>query len=139
MALISCPECGKQISDTTPSCPHCGYILSTGVNTVPVPVPTKIEESNDTYESGVGFVAVGVICLVASIFLCIFTFVLGLPALLVSIVIISSGRSRMKGVLKVHCPFCGKSGKLEKTMDGYKCPTCKKRSVRDGEYLKPVI
>lgn len=28
MALISCPECGKQISDTTPSCPHCGYRLS---------------------------------------------------------------------------------------------------------------
>lgn len=28
MALISCPECGKQISETTPSCPHCGYRLS---------------------------------------------------------------------------------------------------------------
>jgi hypothetical protein len=27
MALINCPECGNQISDTAKSCPHCGYIL----------------------------------------------------------------------------------------------------------------
>lgn len=25
MALIKCPECGKEISDKTPSCVHCGY------------------------------------------------------------------------------------------------------------------
>ena len=24
MALITCPECGMQISDKAPSCPHCG-------------------------------------------------------------------------------------------------------------------
>lgn len=28
MALISCPECGKQISDQAPACIHCGYPLS---------------------------------------------------------------------------------------------------------------
>lgn len=25
MALIKCPECGQEISDTAKSCPHCGY------------------------------------------------------------------------------------------------------------------
>lgn len=25
MALIKCPECGKEISDTAKVCPHCGY------------------------------------------------------------------------------------------------------------------
>ena len=25
MALITCPECGKKISDTAVSCPHCGF------------------------------------------------------------------------------------------------------------------
>lgn len=25
MALIQCPECGKEISDTINKCPHCGY------------------------------------------------------------------------------------------------------------------
>jgi len=27
MALINCPECQKEISDTTNTCVHCGYIL----------------------------------------------------------------------------------------------------------------
>lgn len=30
MALIKCPECGKQISDNATSCPNCGYSLNTG-------------------------------------------------------------------------------------------------------------
>ena len=25
MALVPCPECGKQVSTQAPSCPHCGY------------------------------------------------------------------------------------------------------------------
>lgn len=25
MALIKCPECGKEISDKAQSCPNCGY------------------------------------------------------------------------------------------------------------------
>ena len=25
MALINCPECGKQISNTVKNCPHCGF------------------------------------------------------------------------------------------------------------------
>ena len=30
MALIKCPECGKEISDTCESCVHCGYKLKKG-------------------------------------------------------------------------------------------------------------
>ena len=32
MALIRCPECNKEISDTAISCPHCGYILKPNTN-----------------------------------------------------------------------------------------------------------
>ena len=28
MALISCPECGKQVSDRAKACPHCGFDLT---------------------------------------------------------------------------------------------------------------
>ena len=28
MALIACPECGKQISDKAPACIHCGYPIN---------------------------------------------------------------------------------------------------------------
>jgi len=27
MALINCPECGKEISDKAASCPNCGIVL----------------------------------------------------------------------------------------------------------------
>lgn len=27
MALIKCPECGREVSDTAETCPHCGYRL----------------------------------------------------------------------------------------------------------------
>lgn len=29
MALIKCPECGKDVSSTTYRCPHCGYMVKT--------------------------------------------------------------------------------------------------------------
>ena len=28
MALISCPECSREVSDQAAACPHCGYPLS---------------------------------------------------------------------------------------------------------------
>lgn len=40
MALIKCKECGKNISDTTPACIHCG-----------LPIEDNIEEyTNDNNE-----------------------------------------------------------------------------------------
>ena len=27
MALIKCPECGKEVSDTAKKCPNCGYVI----------------------------------------------------------------------------------------------------------------
>ncbi|EOR06783.1 zinc ribbon domain-containing protein [Acinetobacter genomosp. 15BJ] len=32
MALISCPECSRQVSTQANSCPHCGYPLQTQRN-----------------------------------------------------------------------------------------------------------
>ena len=33
MALINCPECGKEISDSAAQCIHCGYVLKPTVET----------------------------------------------------------------------------------------------------------
>lgn len=33
MAMINCPECGKEISDKAASCPNCGYVLNEGNKT----------------------------------------------------------------------------------------------------------
>ncbi|MDD6070150.1 MAG: zinc-ribbon domain-containing protein, partial [Clostridiales bacterium] len=34
MALIKCPECGKEISDKSSQCNHCGYPLKQLNNTI---------------------------------------------------------------------------------------------------------
>ncbi|WP_419806294.1 zinc ribbon domain-containing protein [Terriglobus sp.] len=30
MALMFCPACGKEVSDTAPTCPHCGHVVRDG-------------------------------------------------------------------------------------------------------------
>lgn len=36
MALITCPECGKEISSTVSKCPHCGYEIKKGSSKVTI-------------------------------------------------------------------------------------------------------
>ena len=50
MALIDCPECGKEVSDKAPSCPHCGIVFKPREN--PVSLDT-FEESKTEKISGV--------------------------------------------------------------------------------------
>lgn len=45
MALIKCPECGKEISDKAPNCIHCGYPLLNG--DVVAPTPAEIDGQNE--------------------------------------------------------------------------------------------
>lgn len=48
MALFPCPECGSQISDLAPSCPHCGYVLHRARQVAtpeqPSPAPTAVPQ-----------------------------------------------------------------------------------------------
>lgn len=46
MALIKCPECGKEVSDKAMQCIHCGYPLSDIANTV-----TDTPESDEIYKA----------------------------------------------------------------------------------------
>jgi len=47
MALISCPECGREISDKAPACPHCGVPLTTAVA---APAEPAAPQNNDNAE-----------------------------------------------------------------------------------------
>jgi membrane protein YdbS with pleckstrin-like domain len=44
MALINCPECGKQVSTAAQSCPSCGYPIAS--QTSPPPVQTPPQNNN---------------------------------------------------------------------------------------------
>lgn len=39
MALINCPECGKQVSTAAQSCPSCGYPIAASPASQPPPAP----------------------------------------------------------------------------------------------------
>ena len=39
MALISCPECGKEVSDQAPTCPNCGAPIARTAQPQPPPPP----------------------------------------------------------------------------------------------------
>lgn len=141
MALIACPECGKQISDTTHSCPHCGYRLFIDTSTSPQPnlSPTPIGEVQSNTGAGIGIIILGIFCLFLALFGFLIFFPIGIVVLGLSIVIICSGAQKISGLQDAYCPHCGKLSKISKSAENFKCPTCKKRSVRDGEYLKPIL
>lgn len=42
MALIKCPECGKEVSDKAKACPNCGFPIN----------DTKVEEPKEKEETG---------------------------------------------------------------------------------------
>ena len=140
MALISCPECGKQISDTAPSCPHCGYLFSTSTSAyVKQPKPTKIGEFKQNVGGGIAILAVGIIGLFCSLVGLIIFLPLGILAIIGSVMILLSGYITIKGTSDVVCPYCSKPQKLMKGEETLKCSHCKKRSVRNGDYLNPVL
>ena len=53
MALIKCPECGKEVSDTAPSCPNCGYAFN----------KQEANETSNAPMTGCGLIACIVIAL----------------------------------------------------------------------------
>ena len=58
MALISCTECGKEVSDKASSCPGCGAPIALSERTTPAPQQhVKVTRSGGAWE-GVGFLAI---------------------------------------------------------------------------------
>ena len=47
MALINCPECGKEISDKSVACPHCGFPIESESITNNTELP-KVEPKTST-------------------------------------------------------------------------------------------
>jgi hypothetical protein len=43
MALVSCPECSRQVSDHASACPHCGYPLAGFTDVVPEPAISRAQ------------------------------------------------------------------------------------------------
>ena len=73
MALIVCPECGKEISDKVKACPHCGYPFQEEADTV-APQPVEVTsvkltspEQKKKIRNGVIIAAVAIILAIVGI------------------------------------------------------------------------
>ena len=135
MALISCPECFKQISDTAPACPHCGYVLSTAE--VKHPEPTAIGEVSRNVSRGVGEIVIGFFIFLAG-FPLLGLFFIGIIPIIFGFAIMDDGANTALGKRQFVCPYCGETHRMAKRIQALKCSRCKMRSVRDGDYLNPV-
>lgn len=49
MAIIKCPECGKEISDKATSCPNCGFPLIKGQPEKEKPKEYTVEINDSMY------------------------------------------------------------------------------------------
>lgn len=80
---------------------------------------------------------------VLSLFVALFAlFAFGPFAILViwvPVALLTVGIQKISGTRSICCPHCGRPAEIGKNVDKYKCPTCKKRSVRENDYFKPIL
>lgn len=78
MALITCPECGKEISDKVTACPHCGYpIVPEEVQSTASNSPQKVELVSVKLDSSKAKkVLIGAVIVVILISVCAFAAVM---------------------------------------------------------------
>lgn len=137
MGLIKCPDCGKEISDSAPTCPNCGRPMKVEESSeAPKPQQVKKREITDVPEGykkasdpsqGVGLIVLGSLGSFAAL---IWAFIAGLnvasytnknpnyviPLILfvVSLVVLLVGYSRQQEITYFECPNCGYLGKKTK-------------------------
>jgi DNA-directed RNA polymerase subunit RPC12/RpoP len=106
MALFTCPECKREISDTAISCPSCGYALPGAQKVVSQVRTSKITQTKKNPLLGVILIALGVVGSLGSLLI----MPLGIVFLIGSVVILIIGAGACSGAVKVYCPYCGKPG-----------------------------
>ena len=130
MPLISCPECGKQISDSATACPHCGYPLS---SLPPVRArfsrrSTPLDDTSTNGAAGVVWLIVAIVGVPAVIFGFLFGFILGFLVLFGDLLLWGLALNNLQGTRKGTCPYCnGDITVTDLNASAMKCPHCKKR------------
>jgi ssDNA-binding Zn-finger/Zn-ribbon topoisomerase 1 len=137
MALVKCPECGKEVSSAATACPNCGYPMDAVRQAASVvtgqppegddlpPGVTRLGpiDRKDTF-AGIGIAIMGVCCLL------IFP-ILGIITVLIGLAFIGAKRSG-------PCPHCGLGITIRNSATEGRCPNCKQLYTHSGDYLKRV-
>ena len=145
MALVKCPECGNQMSDTAEACPHCGYqttLLLKSTFSIML-TPTKTGEVVADRQTGGGMVAGGILVYILSLVIgpqmMPLSILAGLAGLACATVLLYKGTQKIRGYRIVVCPHCRHTQKFDAKMRTLRCPNCYKQSYYENGYMKPVV
>lgn len=136
MALMSCPECGKEISDAARSCPHCGYAMrEAATNQIK---RTPLTEKTPSRGYGLFLCIFGMVAALGGLLFCLFFLPLGIIGLVVSAMMILAGIEQFKDAQNGVCPYCGNSVTVPLKDPTCKCPHCRKTSTKKDNFLETI-
>lgn len=135
MALVYCPECNKEISDTAKNCPGCGFVMVKSES----PKIRRSELSDVKKNPTVGIVSfiIGIICILLGIPL--ITVVIGIFIIIAGFIFIGIGTNKLNGTQKGVCPYCNNVIEIRAKATTLKCSHCKKISTRNGNFIETIV
>ena len=131
MALVSCPECGKEISDTARSCPHCGYSATEKPANQTRRTPLIDGPSR---APGILFAAGGMVMILFGLLI----LPLGFFPIIIGVAMMIFGMQRLSGTQTGRCPYCGNEVMIPINDRTCKCSHCHKISTKTGNFLETI-
>ena len=137
MALIRCPECNKEVSDTAATCPNCGYSIAGRPEfekkTTQLSAPYK-----DKAEMKKGWLELigGIVLVVGG--LPFVGIVVGIVIDILGVISIISGIGTLqKRKQQGNCPYCGELLYIKaEAIGGVKCPKCQNMFKKSSTKLE---
>lgn len=131
MALIHCPECNSEISDTATVCPHCGYDL---VNRPEY--EKKVTQLTDVPvgRQGMSDIIPGIIIFIGGC--CTAALIWGIFVAIIGLALIGSGLHKREKRQTGDCPYCGEKLVFPKKSGAVKCPKCGNISTKTENTLE---
>lgn len=155
MALIQCPECGKDISDAATSCPHCGYPIAQkaadSMQQQPDPASreviadavkdvfnteTPLGEVKKNPTAGIVLICAGIVTMFLAVVTFFIFFLGGIFFFIVALFLFAGASNCLGGSQPGTCPYCNNAVSVVGKGDTFKCPKCKKISARTATHLR---
>lgn len=134
MAMITCPECGKEISSLAESCPNCGYVLVK--NELPKIRKSSLSEKKTNPAMGIIYIVCGLCTIIFGIFT--IAIVIGIFGIIGGVVLLGMGTTQLNGTQNGNCPYCNNTIIVPANAATFKCPQCKKTSTKKGNSLETI-
>lgn len=121
MALVNCPECNNEVSNTAEVCPKCGFDLKNREPFEVVSNPTSESFYNKKEARGE---LIGAICCI-SVGIPLVPFIIGIFFILIGVwCLIKYSSVKQTKLRKGNCPYCDTELIVPWTSNAFTCPVC---------------